>query len=289
MAQIKSKSQFRKKSNEVLLSAFAVFMTFMPLITIGIWAKQTLFYDTRSATSLSRISSQNSAPRLFEEPLISVTFDDGWESVYSEAAPILYEYNIRTTQYVLTGTLDQPQYLSKEQILSLQQAGHEIAGHGQDHLDLTTITPEQLHHELRTSKDTLRELGVKDINAFASPYGAYNTFTQQEIKKHYSSHRNTQGDLATIGTEDMNVGPKLDKYNIIGFTVRKDTTEQQLSDAIAFAKKHNAWFVITYHQVDKSGGTYSVSPKVFESHMRTISSQNVKIVTVGDVMGNYHE
>lgn len=289
MAQTKSKSSFRKKSNEALLSVFAIFMTFMPLITVGIWLKQTVFYDTRSVASLSKVTTVDSNPRLFEEPLVSVTFDDGWESVYSEAAPILHKYDIRTTQYVLTGTFEQPQYLSREQVLSLQQAGHEIGGHGQDHVDLTTLDDDSLYQELKLSKDALRQTGVAGPMPFASPYGAYSKKTRSEIQKYYNSHRNTEGDLSTIETVDMNVGPKLDRYNIVGFTVRKDTTEQQLLEAMQFAKKHNAWFVLTYHQIDKSRSEYSVTPKAFESHMKLIRSQNIKVVTIGDVIRTLDE
>jgi peptidoglycan/xylan/chitin deacetylase (PgdA/CDA1 family) len=58
---------------------------------------------------------------LFGQPLLSVTFDDGWESVYTQAMPILQRDGIRTTQYVLSGTEKDPLYMSWAQIGAMQR------------------------------------------------------------------------------------------------------------------------------------------------------------------------
>lgn len=284
MAQKKNTSKFRKKLNNTLMSAFAVAMTLMPIFTVGVWVNQQFFYDNRKVSALSNLSAPTSVPRLFEEPLVSVTFDDGWESIYSDAAPILHAYDIRTTQFVLSGVFDNPRYLSKEQLLSLQEAGHEIGGHGESHADLTGISSEELYAELKVSQDSLKNAGVKGKMSFASPYGSSNDKTISQIRQYYSSQRNTQGDIRSLEPFDMNVGPTLDRYNIVGFTVRNDTTLQQMTDALKYAKEHKAWFVITYHQIDKSNGEYSVSPKVLESHIKLIREHKIKVVTIGDVV-----
>ena len=42
----------------------------------------------------------NPGPLRWDKPLVSITFDDGWQSVYDRALPLLNQHGFRTTQYV---------------------------------------------------------------------------------------------------------------------------------------------------------------------------------------------
>lgn len=224
------------------------------------------------------------APILFEEPLISVTFDDGYETNYSVAMPLLHQYGIRTTQYVLTGTSNDPSYMSWEQIGQFKASGHELACHTVSHADLTTLSQTALHNELGVCK---RELTKRygPVTNFASPYGVSNPATLKAIGTYFDSQRNTLGD-PTNGVDDfdVNTARNFDRMNIIGVTIRSDTKMEDIRSLVAYTKKHNAWLVLTYHQANDPQSVYSLNEKQFNEQFAYLSGTDVRIVTVRDAL-----
>lgn len=260
-------------------------MTIAPVLSLGWFGAQLLTPDVRQVTTLATIRPA-SRPALFKEPLVTVTFDDGWESVYSEAAPIMSKYNIASTQYILPSQFNAKAYLSVNQTKSLKDAGHEISSHSYTHPNLTTLDEGSLGKELTRSKDVLAKFQLIDSEAnFAAPLGATNPLVDKYIRQYYFSARNTRGDIGNgISNVDMNQAGSFDRYNIIGYTVGQYTKEAHFKEALEYAKQHNAWFVPIYHQIDYSGETYSVSPETFERHMQLLRDSGIKTATMREVL-----
>ncbi len=231
-----------------------------------------------------QVDTQAAPARLFEEPLITVTYDDGYETTYSVAMPLLQKYGIRTTQYVLSGTSDNPTYLNWKQIEHMQRAGHEIACHTIDHSNLTNLSDADLHNQLKTCKAELsKRFGT--IHNFAAPYGAQNAKTQSVISQYFTSQRNTVGDPKNgADAADVNIAHNFNRNNIIGVTVRSDTTLVDLQKLIAYTKKHNGWLVLTYHQANDHGSVYSLDTDTMDRQLRYLSGTDVRIVTVQDAL-----
>jgi peptidoglycan/xylan/chitin deacetylase (PgdA/CDA1 family) len=283
----KRRTDAQRKRKHYFLNTFSVAITLMPLLTLAFWINAVFIYNPRPVQALQQLSSLHAdrAPRPYQEPLVSVTFDDGWEDMYRTAPKILQNYHMQATFYVLTGTTDQVEYMSDAQIKSLYAAGHEIGSHTIDHKDLATISAGDVQTELAKSKEYLQKLGVlTDTPSLAAPYSSYNSRVLAEITQVYNAHRNTEADLKVVGPEDMNMGPGLKDSDIMGFAVRNSTTDAQIQSALAFAKAHNAWFVLVYHEINNSGSEYSVSAKTFERQMAIVSKSGVRVATVNDVV-----
>lgn len=230
------------------------------------------------------IDAAASTPRLFDEPLISVTFDDGYETNYSVAMPLLHKYGIRTTQYILSGTSSNPSYMSWDQIKQFQASGHELACHTVSHADLTILSEAELHNELGTCK---RELTQRygSVTNFASPYGASNPATIKAIGSYFGSQRNTLGDPTNgIDDFDVNTAKNFDPMHIIGVTIRKDTKLEDIKSLVTYAKKNNAWLVLTYHQANDPKSVYSLNEQQFNEQFAYLSGTDVRIVTVQDAL-----
>lgn len=282
------------KTKRGLASLFVCAVVLFPLISFGWLINQALANtDKRSSESLSAFSKRTydnttKDPKLFEEPLVSVTFDDGWESIYSIATPLLQKYGINSTQYVLSGTFEDQNYLSLKQMMLMKESGHDLACHSVDHSDLTTQEDEDLDFQLKNCASTLEsKLGV-DIQDFASPYGHSNTRTLDAIRQNYRSHRDTEGDISNgVNEYDVNTREKFDRYNIIGVTVRRDTPVSQLKEAIDYTIANKGWLVITYHQIDDGPSQYGLDKKLLEEQFIHISNSPIRVVTVGKVMDSY--
>ncbi len=227
----------------------------------------------------------------FEQPLITVTFDDGWESIYTTGLPLLQKYGIPTTQYVLSGVFEDRNYMTIAQMKAMQKNGHEISCHGVDHADLTSLTQDALKVQLHDCKSVFEgELGTK-VGHFASPYGKSNPETVDAIKRLYKSHRNTNGDIIhnSVSDQDVNLKASFNPYNIHAITIRRDTTTEQLQQAIDFTVANNGWLVLNYHDVEESDSTYGLNPETLEAQLIAINRAPARVVTTGHFVDKYLE
>ena len=289
MAKNTQNRKISKRISEWGLNVFAVGLVLFPVFAGMLWINQVFFNDPRRTITLKSVSAEATSPRLFEEPLISITFDDGWESVYTNAAPVLGKYDIASTHYILPGLFKNHQYLSYDQAYSLKKAGHEIASHTMSHPNLSKTDFEESKNQLHESDDFLQKNGLADdLMSFASPEGATTPRVIEEATRIYGSHRNINGDLTDgVDYNDVNVAGKFDRFNIIGFSVRPSTTDAEIKAAIDYTHANNGWLVLAYHQIDHAGEPYSTSPKALERHLIMIKNTGIKTPVVRAVIDNY--
>ena len=279
-----------------LTSLFVCLVVLVPLIlSVYQWGSllglKVPTGDPRKATALQSMSVRpidktDEAVKPFEQPLITLTFDDGWETIYTDAAPLLQKYGLVSTQYVLSGLDKDQQYMTFEQMKALHAAGHEIGCHSVDHANLTQISHDKLMTELNGCKTTLeKQLGLR-IDEFASPFGASNQQSIDAIKQVFRSHRNTNGDITTnqVDDQDVNTRQTYSRYNIIAVTIRRDTTIEQLQAAIDYTVKNNGWLVLNYHQVDNSASDFGVDKYDLEQQLQVLNKAKARVVPMGPVL-----
>lgn len=104
---------------------------------------------------------------------IRITFDDGNLSDLAIAAPILNAHGLKGEFFVLTGRLDDPDYLSPQGIQALLAMGHAIGLHGRDHVDWRKVDGATLIAETRDARQRLAAITGTAINSVAIPFGAY--------------------------------------------------------------------------------------------------------------------
>ena len=109
-----------------------------------------------------------------EKPVV-LTFDDGYENIYTEMLPILEAHKMKAVVYVITNELDKAGYLSLEQVKDMQRRGVEIGSHTADHLPLVMLDEEFLINQVRNSKIFLEWSGLDTIFSFSYPNGAYDS------------------------------------------------------------------------------------------------------------------
>jgi peptidoglycan/xylan/chitin deacetylase (PgdA/CDA1 family) len=108
---------------------------------------------------------------------LAVTFDDGARSVRTHAAPILRDYGIPYTVFLVTdwsdGRVDQHvgKVMTWPEVAELVAAGAEIGSHSVAHPDFAAIGPERREHELTESRHVIQaRLGLAP-ETFAIPFG----------------------------------------------------------------------------------------------------------------------
>lgn len=282
----KSRAQ-RKRASKLPKTVLALFVTLLPIVLLA-FSMVSALNDPRQVTPLAPIVSSTEPIKLFQEPLLSITFDDGSESVYSKAAPILHKYGIPTTQYIISGSLKDRNYLSAAQIRALDAAGHDIQSHTVSHADLVALDDEDIARELKQSREELSKLLGHQVTDFASPLNRYDQRVVDTIKQHYRSHRNTVADINNASDKNFNIANSFTPYDIIGFSVRTNTKPEQIQRYIDTAKQKNAWIVLIYHEVNPdSKSYYNVKPDQFEAQMKTVRDSAIRTTTVGQALDAY--
>jgi len=121
-----------------------------------------------------------------DERLISITFDDGFESFNNYVQPILIELEVPSTVFIpfgfigkkaiwdYMGVIGGSRHLTCEQIKKLSDFGVEFASHGYSHINLTGLSERILRLELERSKKGLEDLAGKEVKFISYPFGRFN-------------------------------------------------------------------------------------------------------------------
>ncbi len=149
-------------------------------------------YESISLKQLGNfIQGRNTLPK---KPVI-ITFDDGYQSVWDHAKPVLDQAGFTATVFLVS------QAIGKRNIWDLQKSvpilpcmdkatcrrllddGWEIGSHGLHHYALPELAPRALTQELSQSKIDLEHQFDCQITAFCYPHGAWNERIQEHVKR----------------------------------------------------------------------------------------------------------
>jgi peptidoglycan/xylan/chitin deacetylase (PgdA/CDA1 family) len=105
---------------------------------------------------------------------IILTFDDGHESNYSIALPLMIEANVHGTFFITAGWVGTAPYLNWTQVRALDAAGMEIGSHSMTHRPPAMLSPKDLRAEMRDSKRLLEDRLGRPVVSASSPTGFFN-------------------------------------------------------------------------------------------------------------------
>lgn len=140
-------------------------------------------FTTISFKELEEFRSLKNDPRNFPKKPLIITFDDGYADNLFNAGPLLRQYGMKATIFLLADETVRSNFWDKDSgdpehlIMSIEEKRQlleypfEIGSHGFKHEKITSLSATQAYDELAHSKKILQErLGVS-INTFAFTYG----------------------------------------------------------------------------------------------------------------------
>jgi len=128
-------------------------------------------YKTISVELLVKVIKEGA--ELPPKPIL-LTFDDGSETIYENALPMMQRYGFTGASYIVYNYVGIRNYMNADQIRALYAAGWEIGSHGLSHRDLTTRPYRQID-EIVESRRRLESLLGVPVLSFAYPFGAYDS------------------------------------------------------------------------------------------------------------------
>ncbi len=117
---------------------------------------------------------------------IIITFDDGCNSLYYNAFPVLKKYGIKAVVYIVTNSIGEENViweqnenknpldiLSVDQIKEMAEFGIEFGSHSMNHKHLGQLSENELIEDLSESKRVLENILNNEVYSIAYPYGTY--------------------------------------------------------------------------------------------------------------------
>ncbi|MCL4486217.1 MAG: polysaccharide deacetylase family protein [Nitrospirae bacterium] len=105
-------------------------------------------------------------------PAVAVTFDDGYETDWRLAAPVLSKFGIPATFFVATGHIGAPGMLTESMVAELSARPiFRIGSHGESHRFLSELSEEECEDELRRSLEKVRALTGQKEAEISAPGG----------------------------------------------------------------------------------------------------------------------
>lgn len=198
------------------------------------WGATTLFVKVQEfAKQMEYLKENNYTPifiseindaGMYEKPII-ITFDDGYQDVYTYAYPILQQYNFKANLYVITDSIGGDVFVNEEMIIEMSSSNIiEIGSHTVSHLKLNTIDLETLEYEMKTSQEVLERITGKSVISVAYPSGKYNDEVIKMAQKYYD-----YGVSTDVGKE---VSTHINKYKLKRLYVYREYSLEDFKDLL---------------------------------------------------------
>ncbi len=210
---------------------------------------------------------------IFTEWMITFSFDDGYKNIYDRAMPILNAAGIKSTQAIITNTYDYPDYMTKAQIKSVYDNGHEIASHTVSHANLNLLTLTWAKEEIEQSKADLASYWV-NASTFVYPYWEYNDSTIDILKQAWY-----------VWARSVNRwynAPSTDRFQLMDQEVTSDVTFATIKWYIDTAIADKKWLILELHDQWDNLWFYSNTTTLLQQVVDYVKSKNMKSVTLGE-------
>lgn len=159
---------------------------------------------------------------------VSITFDDGMQSVFTTALPVLRDHQLPAHLFLTTSTVGasnqwqgQPAHapvfemLNWEQLGHLHEAGFRIECHTHTHPDIRQLNTAAIEEECSTADAAIEKAVGRRPKYFAYPYGYQIKRVREFIGRRYKAAVTTE--LGLLGkSADLASLPRLDSYYLHG-------------------------------------------------------------------------
>ena len=217
---------------------------------------------------------------------VVITFDDCFIKEWNDADMQLAKYKWKATFCVS----NVPQITKNDfgTLKNFQLKGHEIAGHGYNHINAKEFSKKHgkkkyIETEITPLIQAFQHQGII-LNSFAYPFGAKTQTLDSELKKHFKIIRATAGGYKKVRNNSnfYNGKPIL---NGIGIDTRyKHFSIKYITKVLNYAKRNNKVVIFYAHKpVTKATANYEVEMKTLEFICQYVRNNQMQFYTLNDL------
>lgn len=157
-------------------------------------------YDNKfTAMSMGELLESMKTGKVPKKPVV-ITFDDGYADNYKSAFPVLKNYDMKATFFIITDNIGTGDYfMNLDMLKEMRDYGMYIENHTANHLELNTLSREGAFDSIKRGQEFIQEnLGLKS-EYLCYPVGRYNDETIEIAKElGIKAAVTTQGGISSL-------------------------------------------------------------------------------------------
>ncbi len=165
-------------------------------VSDNLWGIESLFVSPEDMRAQLEYLTENGYDPIFFSDLthlsdydkpILLTFDDGYDDNYEYLFPLLQEFGVKATVFVITGALGNEYYLTEEQVREMSESGLvDIQSHTVNHDELETLNYEEQAYQMSQSQLDIARITGKIPYVLSYPSGSRDDNTLELAPEYYS-------------------------------------------------------------------------------------------------------
>lgn len=211
----------------------------------------------------------------FDQPILSVTFDDFPATAADAGARVLERHGARGTYYASSGLVDtdgpQGRHYSATDIRRLVANGHEIGCHTTSHHDCARRDFYSTLEDLARNRDALVSMGAPPPRAHAYPYGETDPTLKSNMPPRLTTARGIMPGL--------NVGPT-DLVQLRAYPLFGPAALDRIHGDLKRAARKKAWIIAFTHDVSDAPSPWGTRAEDLDALLRLAHKRGFVILPV---------
>lgn len=274
----------------------------LPGTTSGFTDVRVDFYDDAAGAVTIHLQAIEVVPESqpqFPRGVVSITFDDSWQSVYDYAKPAMETYGYQGSLYNIIDTIGTASHLTLAELQRLQKAGWEVGSHAYASSvhtsSYTGVTAAAARADMRAQRGWLADNGF-DSDGFAYPKGEFGQTTDgtpvDQIAAEFFGYART-----IVSETKENLNPSM-PHRIRAVTGIRDTSAAVGGTPVSAltgvggyldqTQAHGSWLVLTFHKILSGSGvpadSTECSETAFVALMADIAARGMSVLPVNEVL-----
>jgi len=185
-------------------------------------------------------------------------FDDGWESVYTEAYELFNCFNYTGSVSVIPSYVDEAGYMTYEQLAEIYMNGWDLLNHTYSHKEDQYNDPDQLLSDFNKARQWMENRYIGEQSHMAVlPYGQVNPYLIEKLKNNGYKNIRTSDNIIILDKD------KIEYYHVTTINLLTDVTVSEAINKLRSALEEPKSIMFILHKIgegnDGFGMTYSRS------------------------------
>ena len=245
--------------------------------------------ETRVENSANAVTEEPSSappeePGILNTCIIIISFDDGNDTDYSVAFPLMEARGIRGVSYINPSMIGEKDKLTWSEIHLLDKAGWDIACHTDTHPRLSELSAKEIRAEMEAVNAAFKANNLDPPIHHAYPFTDYNASVIEALSsERLTARRGEHPDLNFSWQE-----PVWYELPALRVYIQDQHYFTQVREQIRLAKEQNRLLFLYTHRVTDNPGPYDTETAYFAALLDYIVGEGIKTATISEVYELYN-
>ncbi len=214
------------------------------------------------------------------ESAVIMTFDDGWESQITLAAPVMEARGQKGVAYIIPDLIGSRFYLNEDELMFLQnQYGWTIGAHYMERMD--SMSRNELHTVFMDMQQWFSDRGL-EMKHFSYPNGAVSRDLDFVVPEYF--------DTARTIIEFPETDPPADKYKLKTLNIYSPLDPAILENHLSSMAPSGELLILIFHKIESNvNNETELSPADFERVCDLVAASGFPVKTLDGINSDFND